>query len=189
MKRNGFTIVETIIAIAVLLLTIAAPLTLAERSLASADVARQEITAVYLAQEAIEFIRNLRDTNTLASASWLSGLDACKDALGCGVDPTNPTAVNQIAVCGSANDTCVLWENTGSVLGQEALKGLFGHPQSRIGGITGWVKTEYTRAVSIVEAADSKEAKVTVTLNWGAGGFGNRSISFSTNLMHWYVAP
>ncbi len=184
----GFTIVETLVAVAVLLLIIAAPLTLAERSLASSDAARQGIVAVYLAQEAIEFVRNLRDGNALADIAWLSSLDPCRDARGCGIDPTNPQGAKQIALCGDLNDSCRLWKNAGTALGQEALKGLFGHPQNRTGGENGWVKTEYLRKVFVVEAADGKEAKVTVTIDWTAGGFGARSLTVSTNLMRWYVA-
>ncbi len=184
MKKNGFTIVETMVAVAVLLIIIAAPLTLAERALASADAARQEITAVYLAQEAIEFVRNLRDTNTLAKVAWLTGLDACEDAAGCGIDPTAESPSNQIFVCNALLSTCTLQINKGDPT-TNPFSGLYGH--QRVG--SDWVKTEYTRSVALVESADGKEAKVTVTVGWTAGGFGARTISVSTNLMHWYVAP
>ncbi len=181
MKKNGFTIIETMVAVAVLTTIITAPLTLAERSLASADAARQEITAVYLAQEAIEFIRNSRDSNVLGGAAWLTGLDACKDALGCGIDPTAESPSNQVFVCNALLFTCTLQINKGDPT-INPLAGLYGH--QRVG--SDWVNTEYTRSVALVEAADSKEAKVTVTVSWSAGGFGGRSISVSTNLMHWY---
>ncbi len=191
MKQNGFTIVETLIAVAVLLLVIAAPLTLAERSLASADSAEQEIVAVYLAQEAIEFVRNKRDSNVLAGASWLAGLESCTVSgagdPGCGVDPTNPESARDVALCGSANDTCRLWQNDGTRTGDEAMKGLFGHPQNRQGGENGWRQTQYTRVVSLVPAASGAEAEVRVALSWSTGGFGSRVLSVSDNLMHWYA--
>lgn len=82
-KRNkGFTLVETLIAIAILLISIAGPLVIISQALRSSYYARDEITAYYLAQEAIEYIRNLRDINGLQaiksaaySNTWLNNID------------------------------------------------------------------------------------------------------------------
>lgn len=183
MKNNGFTIVETMVAVAVLITIIAAPLTLAERSLASADAARQEITAVYLAQEAIEFVRNLRDSNVLVGSAWLAGLDACTNAAGCGIDPTAASPNNQLFVCNTLLFTCTLQINKSDPTTNPSFAGLYGH--QRVG--SDWVKTEYTRMVFLNETIANKEARITVTVSWTAGGFGARTISVSTNLMHWYA--
>ena len=85
---RGFTLIETLIAITVLLLSITAPLHIASQALFSAFYARDEITAYYLAEEAIEYIKNSRDTRFLADVfdsggavinddAWLVGLEDC----------------------------------------------------------------------------------------------------------------
>src|SRR3989338_617192 len=79
--QRGFSLVETIVAIAILTFAMVAPLSLAQRGLNASIYARDQITAFYLAQEAIEYVRNVRDTNNLegfsGGAAWLSGLEEC----------------------------------------------------------------------------------------------------------------
>ncbi|MDO8594703.1 MAG: prepilin-type N-terminal cleavage/methylation domain-containing protein [bacterium] len=185
---RGFTIIETLVAIAVLLLAITAPLTIAERGLASAESARQEITAFYLAQEAVEYIRNLRDTNAInglgGTSDWLENLDFCFDAEeGCGVDPTaNGTTEPQIIECETDPNDCLLYQyKTGT---NDKLLGLFGHRTT-----SGWEKAQYTRKVFVKEIEAGKEAKVRVTISWVAGALGSRTITVGENLLNWYVSP
>jgi len=77
MKKNmkkAFTLIETLVAITILLLAIGGPMYAVSQSLSSAIYARDQITAFYLAQDAVEYIRNIRDNNALAgSQDWLAG--------------------------------------------------------------------------------------------------------------------
>ena len=83
---SGFTFIETLVAIAILLLAVVAPLSLVYQSLAASRVARNQVTAIYLAQESIEFIRATRDTNALSGNDWLEGLGDCIAEDGCYID-------------------------------------------------------------------------------------------------------
>src|SRR6185436_5660312 len=79
-SSKGFSIIETIVAIAILSVALAAPLTLAQRGLNSAVYARDQVAAFFLAQEAIEYVHNIRDNNNYTKvnqAAWLSGLSNC----------------------------------------------------------------------------------------------------------------
>lgn len=67
-EEGGFTILETLVAIAILILAITAPLAIIAQALRSSYYARDQVTAYYLAQEAIEFIRNNRDNVGLEAA-------------------------------------------------------------------------------------------------------------------------
>jgi type II secretory pathway pseudopilin PulG len=61
-KIKGFTLVETLVAVFILTFTMLALMTVVADSLFAARYARHEITAIYLAQEASDYIRNDRDT-------------------------------------------------------------------------------------------------------------------------------
>lgn len=69
-KRRGFTIIETLVAITVLTLAITAPLLIITQALRASYYSRDQITAFYLAQEAIEYIRNVRDETTLDASKF-----------------------------------------------------------------------------------------------------------------------
>ncbi len=65
LHNNGFTLVETLVAISVLLLVIVGPMTIAQRGIQNARFASEQVTATFLAQEAIESVRELRDNDAL----------------------------------------------------------------------------------------------------------------------------
>ena len=62
---QGFTLVETLVAIAVLLLIIIGPITAAQKGIQQAYYANEQLSAVFLAQEAIESIRQRGDDRAL----------------------------------------------------------------------------------------------------------------------------
>lgn len=77
--QSGFTILETLVAIAILIIAITGPLAIVAQSLRSSYFSRDQITAYYLAQEAIEYVRNTRDTFGLdqenhSGTDWLDVL-------------------------------------------------------------------------------------------------------------------
>ena len=61
MKKNGFTLVETMVAIAILSMAVAGTLYTADRTMVAAETANSQLTASYLAQEGIESARMERD--------------------------------------------------------------------------------------------------------------------------------
>ncbi|MBL7045237.1 MAG: prepilin-type N-terminal cleavage/methylation domain-containing protein, partial [Parcubacteria group bacterium] len=93
-KQNGFTLIEALVAIAILTVSIAGPITIASKGLASAVFARDQITAFYLAQEAVEFIRNQRDENNIKGGNWLAGLNVCSNGSACTIDVQNNNIKN-----------------------------------------------------------------------------------------------
>lgn len=65
-KRAGFTLIETMVAITIITLAIAGPLVIANSAIVAARISRDQLTASYLAQEGIEYVRAMRDDNYLA---------------------------------------------------------------------------------------------------------------------------
>ncbi len=163
--KKGFTLVETIIATAVILLSITGPLTIATRSLTSAVFARDQVTAFYLAQEAVEFIRNKRDNNTLSNTLWTDGLSECIGQL-CIIDATKD--IDNV----DAFKTCVgpcekLKISNGGLYGYDSL----------------WVSTRFTRKI-IINPINNNEVNIDVTISWESGPI-KKSFTISENILNW----
>ncbi len=69
-KLKGFTLLEMILAIFVLVVGILSIMSLIQGTISANALAVDRLTAVYLAQEGIELVRNKRDSNWLAEESW-----------------------------------------------------------------------------------------------------------------------
>ena len=63
--EGGFTLVETLVAVSILVIVVLGPMNIAMTGLQNAFFANERTTAIYLAQEAIESIEKLRDDNAL----------------------------------------------------------------------------------------------------------------------------
>ncbi len=172
-KIRGFTLVETLVAITVLVIAVSGPLTLSAQSLFAGYYAKDQTTAFYLAQEAIEMVRNRRDNNALlalsgATADWLTGdpnmstddmvLD---EALF--VDVPN----NTIVACGSSCTDKLLYDGT-----------FYNHQSGEV--------SRFNRTVLLEQDTGSTdEVIVTATVSWKTGSFKERSFSLSTRLYNW----
>lgn len=78
-KNSGFTLVETLVALAIVMVGLAAAFSVAQIGVTSSTFAKDRITAFFLAQEALEAIKNRRDHNLLSNSAgvptnWLEGL-------------------------------------------------------------------------------------------------------------------
>lgn len=67
LTTRGFTLIETMIAITILTFAVAGPLVTASRAIVAAQTARDQLTASYLAQEGVEYVRAMRDKEYLAA--------------------------------------------------------------------------------------------------------------------------
>ncbi len=128
---RGFTLVETMVAIFILTLALGALLSVTSNSFYSSRYAKNEITATYLLQEPIDFIRNDRDTiafqaiedSTATSSGWKaflakygyvegSGPTFCFAPEGCYFEPALYPTLLSIFACtpstSSVTDGCPL---------------------------------------------------------------------------------
>ena len=168
-NKNGFTLVETLVAIAILLLAVAAPLSLATKSLNSSALSKQQIIASFLAQEAMEFIRNVRDENVLKDGNWLSNhISKCYDSDGCTVDPTD-SGTDKIKTC---NGVC-------SLLRYNKSTGVYNHSFS-----FETADSIYTRVVEITKINDY-EIAVKVTVSWKGTNGADYKVIARENLTNW----
>ena len=175
---RGFTLLETMIAVTLLSVAIVAPMTLTVQSLSSAYYARDQVTAFYLGQEALETVRNVRDNNILANSQGTSVnlLDGIPSTSGASfrVDARD----NSLVLCSSdPGGNCISIQTDGTLYGYNS----------------GWTTTQFTRTVTacFVQAGGdctgtpSDEVKITATVTWRTGGLQMRTVNLSENLYRW----
>ena len=172
LRRTGFTLLETIVAIAILSMAMLGPLELASRTIGSAAVSQNQITAFYLAQEGIEYVRNVRDNNFLNGAGWLNGLEDCLGANGCVIDipnynPSSPAESS--AACGSVCPN-IKYDEAG---------GFFYNYASG-------ESTIFRRTVKITAGVggNSDEANISSVVYW-KGKFAGKSVGVEEDIFNW----
>lgn len=164
--RTGFTLVETLVAISILLIVIIGPMTIAQKGIQNAYFAREQVTAVFLAQEAIEAVRKFRDSDGLevypvnpivgseSGLAWSWYDDgaviptSCADGTGCAYDVIN----DSFEACSSG---CALRRDT---------NGNYLHDSGS--------PTPFTRKVYIEEEIGGEVVSVKVDVSWNTKIFG-----------------
>jgi len=176
-NKKGFTVFEAIVAIGILSLAIAGVFATVQHSLSQSINSKYEIKAFYLAQEAIDFIRNRRDNNQLAriggdvDVDWLDGLaanssDPCYPGKTCTVD----VYYDYIGACWGDWTSCPpLHQDTSAPY-------LYSYCST-------WPDSKFTRSVKI-ERIDSNEIAVIVKIMW-TQGTANKEFEVKTYLFNW----
>ncbi len=103
-NQRGFTIVETLVAVTILMISIAGPLTVANKGLLAAINAKDQMIASYLAQDAMEYVKNTKYLRVANNLSWNDGFSDCTVNTPCIVDSieSSPHGINRMTLdrCG-----------------------------------------------------------------------------------------
>ncbi len=94
MDSRGFTFVETLAALFVIMVGISSFVTLINQTVSYTKTSSYNLIAAYLGKEGIEIVKNIRDSNFLkayydipAGSTWLDGLTSCQSGSGgCQID-------------------------------------------------------------------------------------------------------
>lgn len=172
-KQRGFTVLESIVAIFILSLSISGAFSAVQRGLSQAVISKDETQAFYLAQEAVEIIRNKRDSNQLAkingsTITWLNGIsenvsDPCYFGKVCGTESFNMNLVNH-------SSSWTSWNNY-PVLNQDPTSFLFSYNNL-------YPATRFKREIQLERVRDDSlgnplEIAVIVKIYWTKGIFSN----------------
>lgn len=151
--RQGFTLLETLVAIAVLLIAVVGPMSAIGGALSQIGTARDQMIALNLAQEGIEIVRQKRDSNMIA----------------CWGDPNWGTTLTSCATWGSGliagNYIINVATQSLTPVGSDTKVYLNGGLYTQGVGSTA---TQYSRTVNITDA--SSEKMITSTVTWSVGG-------------------
>src|SRR3989344_2986288 len=150
-RCRGFTLVETLVAVTILLFAIVGPMTIASQSIKAAQFAREELTAVFLAQEGIELVLERRDNDALnvPDTTWdwydMTLPAGCKLNSGCGLD-----ALGSSRNCSS--QSCTLkFDSSGTNFYYYG---------------SGGIVSKYTRVITVQKDATLNEVEVISTVTW-----------------------
>ncbi len=169
MNKTGFTLVETLIAISILVLAVTGAFAAAHNGMMSSLYSKDQVTAFYLAQEAIEQIRNLRDQNGISGnpQGWLAGIanlgDPCAVGNTCYVDALSSS--EPLVQCPSTCPNLLLNSN-----------GFYSYDN----GTT----TKFRREIS-VSTVSADEVVVQATVFWTKGVLVDRSFTATEHLFNW----
>lgn len=185
-KNRGFTLVEALVAITVLTLALGGPMALATKSIKDSLASRNKVTAFYLAQEVLEYVRNVRDSNFLyqicnsqaspppscvtSLVSWLDGLNNCFGSNGCYVGVVDNGIPASCSIGG-----CPVMKFTGTNYTYNGSTNSIFTRTMRITNPTG----------GSLDPATENEAKITVTVTWT--DYGNRIVTLTQNMFN--LAP
>lgn len=177
----GFTLIETLVAVSILLLAIAGPLTIAARGLFAASAVKNQTVAFFLAQEGIEMVRNLRDTNGLNLAAWNAGLPSAGDYFTVNStiydmyqSPPTPSS-GVFTACPNASNSASC-----PTLTYNTTNHSYGYASGESNDSTNFKR--YARYT--IGGSNSNEMILSVTVEWSSGVL-NRSFTLQEVLFNW----
>ena len=204
---KGFTLIETMIAVTILTLAMAGPLFTASRSIVAAQTARDQLTASYLAQEGIEYVRMMRDNQYLAAyninstdvagVAWNNFLNGNPDPVLNGLDPSSIKPCIAPAIC--TLDSAIL-DPLGNGVVEACIDGTCESERLYLTGCTGGgscappvyteqadlsgsVETPFIRTLQ-TEIISPNEAKIISTVSWDSHGT-RYTVTSSDHLTSW----
>ena len=162
---RGYTLVEALVAISIVLVATTAPFVLIQRSLNEAKFAQDQVIASNLAQEGIEMVRAIRDSNRISETGSFVNIDNICQVLLCTVDIT--------ANLDSALMSCGL----SACPPLKYFEGLYHN--SDLGGDP----TKFTRSILVdTVVLNSDERVVTVTVFWETRPGDLKTVSVSEHM-------
>lgn len=188
MNMKAFTLVETLVAITVLTFAIVGPFRVAQNVLSSSYIARDQLIATTLAQEGVEYVRVVRDSNFIynlhntGTRPWLYGFDGSTYLAtpspncytnACVIDATQaPYSSAAVIDCGDA--TCSgkpLYISSTNLYTQDTTT-------------AGNTVTRFTRSVKLTRfTGDPTQTQVTVTVTWNYHG--PHTVVLTETLRNW----
>jgi prepilin-type N-terminal cleavage/methylation domain-containing protein len=190
-QQAGFSLIETLVAISVLLIVVAGPMTLSMRAAKSSSFASEQVQAYFLAQEGIELAQKVRDDLLLknflpagpgyVSNPWSRFTDTtngaysvCYQSTGCGLYWMDSAMNVATTSCSTASNCLMHRKSSGETH--------FTHVS------TGNTPTLYTRNIRFIN--DAPGVRVISEVTWRTGSLlASQRVQVETYLYNIYDTP
>jgi prepilin-type N-terminal cleavage/methylation domain-containing protein len=171
-EKAGFTLVETLVAISILVIVIVGPISIAARSMQGAYFSNEQVTAVFLAQEGLESIKRLRDDQALRvfednqinddSWAWYNALLAsCRNENeGCDLEISPTSGASTYRNCGGGGNCQLRFNSTGG-RSQDFVR--YGYSTQ-----SGWGPSPFTRVITVESVQGGAAVEVTSRVTWSS---------------------
>jgi type II secretory pathway pseudopilin PulG len=173
--NKAFTLVETLVAVSIFSISLLGLMSILASSISNTTYAKEKNTANYLAQEGIEYLRNMRDTYVLynpvsAQNGWDSfrtGMTPCGNGVGteCGFNVN--ILPHSVFYCSGDGIQCKLYVNNGNY-NDSSLSGIY----------SGFTRKVWISTISL------NEVRIFSKVEWKQGS-GTYSTTFSEDLFNW----
>ncbi len=168
---HGFTLIETLFAILIFSAALVSLLAIAGKGITATGQVKNETVAFYLAQEGLEVVRNVRDSNFVSGNPWDTGFASGPDCsttngTGCYLEFTG--GVPKLAQISNQTDAEIFF-NAGLYADQ------------------GQTSTGFSRTIEVTPVANGgtpDEYTVTSRVRWQSRGI-TRSVELTTLLKKW----
>ncbi len=177
-KNKGFTLIEAMVAVFILTISIVSLMNVVVSSLFAARYAKDEITVNYLLQEAVDYVRNDRDTVFLQvddpSEGWKifsKKYEICSDAGKCYLDVIDGAGPKE---CLSSECTILYYNES-----PEKNEAFYTHDKTK----QGVAQSKFKREIE-VGSVSSDEISVKVTVRWTSGTM-SKERTLETSLLRW----
>ncbi len=196
---RGFSLIETLVAISILLIVMMGPITISSSAARSTSFSSEQVTAFFLAQEGAELAQKARDDlvilqfvdsnpdpavfTPLSASPWTTFINttgtyqSCYSTNGCGLTVSNSqTGTITITNCGSSQTACGLYFDGAT----QNLRSRFTHTVG-----TNSV-TPFTRKITL-QNISANEVKVISRVTWRTGTFlREQKVEIETRLFNVY---
>lgn len=173
-SQSGFSLVETLVAITILLIVIVGPMTISATAARSTSFSSEQVIAFFLAQEGVEIAQKTRDdlvlanftlpadpsdgwfdfTNSTAAGTYVDCFEADPGG-GCGLE-LNTDSTGSLKPPVSCGTSCLLYYDIGGA-------------RSRYTYSVTATSTPYTRTIYFEATSNPNEVKVTSKVTWRTG--------------------
>jgi type II secretory pathway pseudopilin PulG len=168
-KNRGFTIIETLVAVTILMIAIAGPLTVANKAYRAALDARNQMIGLNLAQEEMEYIKNLKDNFSIKYKNWFGLLYN-----NCNIDGSRVCIIDTESYSGNYRDSLYIPQSKSSPCTDSCKLYVnnYGYAYDTAGAGTPFVRYFYLKNAS--SGLSYSEYLVTVVVSWKTGTMRNQ---------------
>lgn len=188
-KQRGFTLVETLVSITILLIIVTGPMTISMSSAKSTNFASEQVIAFFLAQEGAEIAQKTRDEFWLndilnADSQWDDFADDttggffedCFTTSGCGLELNTDTSGSLKSIVDCAVNSCRLYFNSTAERDRYTYSSAAGNTEML-----------YTRKIYFTKISDS-DVKVISEVTWRTGTLRQiQKVEVETHLFNVYA--